>query len=345
MLYFILASGLFLFSIANLKKIKVPYSIVYLSLFSLIIIAGIRIDTGTDYAAYFKLWTQLEPSLVIQKYFHYAELERGFVAFMTFLKQFTHSSVLFFTSCAFLAIVPLFLGIRKLKLPYIFVALLTYCLLFYIPYTLNGMRQAITMAIFIFSVPYILERKTVIVFILTCIAGTFHNSGFLIFVAYLVQFYRGNIFYVALFGFILCLVISQLGILNKIIFDYVGLSRVYLEKFTESTSLLKLLSRMIILLPFLWIYEKASQEYQSIFKMYLIGFFIYFLLLDYNMLATRFNMFFRILEVLLLPMLLMEIKPLKVKLAVFFAFTLLYSYSFYTAVIFKDNVYQTFLFN
>lgn len=126
MLYFILFSILLAFSINELisHKTKIA-SLFYGMTGTLILFAGVRENTGTDYLSYLKLWNEVEPaSLLVAKYFRYAELERGFVLIISSLKQITSSSVLHYLLLAGLAFIPFVSALKKLRIEYLFIALI-----------------------------------------------------------------------------------------------------------------------------------------------------------------------------------------------------------------------------
>lgn len=342
MLYIILFATLFSFSLKELivrRAIQLPFF--YGMIAILVLLAGIRENTGTDYLSYLKLWNEVEPvSSLATKYFRYAELERGFVFVISCLKQMTSSSVAHYLLLAILAFVPMVGGLKKLKIEYLFVALFSYFLIFYLPYVFNGMRQAIAMGIFLYAVYFIVERKTVFVILLALLAGSFHQSGYLILLAYLVSFFYQRIPLILLLGSVCSVLCYQLGLINYLFFNVLGGSQVYITKFTESTSLFQLASRAGLVVLFYLFSRQNTELYKKIFVMYLLGFFIYVSLADYNVLATRFNLFFRVLEVLLLPLLLLGISDLRKRLAVFGLFLVPFGYTFYVAAIHIDNTYH-----
>lgn len=341
MLYLILFVILFSFSLIELQGKKIHVSWHYVMPLVLIFFTAARMDTGTDYASYLKLWTEVEPLTdLIPKQFKYAELEAGFVFLMGLLKQMTTSAPLFWAYCATIIFIPFCWGLKKLPIPYYFVALLGYLMTFYIPYTFNGIRQAIAMSVFVACVPFILQRKTITVILLTALATSVHLSGLLILLAYIVQFYRWNLLPVMILGTLVALLVSQLNMLNYVLFEVLGISKVYVVKFTAHTSLFKLATRALLLLLFFGFYQQADETYRKIFTMYLLGFFIYVALAENNMLATRFNMFFRILELLMLPLLLVNISQLKKRIMVFCLFLIPYAYSFISSAMHPDNQYH-----
>lgn len=345
MLYLTLFISLFSLALLEIQGRRLPHWLQFFVPLVLVIVAALRVDTGTDYAAYLKLWTFVDPlSELFGKNLRYGELEVGFVFIMGLLKQFTASAPVFWGFCASLVFVPLVWGVKKLAIPSFFVVILVYLMAFYIPYTFNGMRQAIAMSIFIASVPFMLQRHNFMVLALTLLATSFHLSGALILLAYAVQFYRGNLLPIMLVGSLAAFVLSQLNVLSFILFDLVGISKVYVQKFTESTSLFKLATRALLLLAFFYFYPQGNDTYKKLFRMYLLGFFIYVGLAEYNMLATRFNMFFRVLEILMLPLLLTQFSQIKQRMLCLILFLVPYGYSFYTSAMHPDNWYK-FLFS
>lgn len=345
MLYLTLFLSLFSLAILEIQGRRLPNWLQFFVPLVLIVVAALRVDTGTDYVAYLKLWTFVDPlSALFSKNLRYGELEIGFVFIMGLLKQFTSSAPLFLAFCASLVFFPLVWSLRKLAIPSFFVAMLIYLMAFYIPYTFNGMRQAISMSIFIASIPFMLQRRNFLVLALSLLATSFHLSGLLILLAYIVQFYRGNVLPIMIIGSLVAFLLSQLNMLSFVLFDLIGISKVYVQKFTESTSLFKLATRTLLLLAFFYFYRQGSETYKKLFMMYLLGFFIYVGLAEYNMLATRFNMFFRILEILMLPLLLVNFIQIKQRIFCLILFLIPYGYSFYTSAIHPDNWYK-FLFS
>lgn len=125
----------------------------------LVLIAGLRDGTGTDTNTYVSIWrniVSLDQALMLG-YTDRDYLEPGFRFFVSILKIFTESSVVFFLAMATVTLGFLYAGLRKIPQINIFLAIALYLMIFFMPYTLNAMRQAVAMSIFIFVLPYILN--------------------------------------------------------------------------------------------------------------------------------------------------------------------------------------------
>lgn len=77
-------------------------------------------------------------------------LEPGFRYFVSILKIFTESTVAFFLTMAAVTLGFLYAGLKKIPEINIFLAISLYLMIFFMPYTINAMRQAVAMSIFIY---------------------------------------------------------------------------------------------------------------------------------------------------------------------------------------------------
>lgn len=340
MIYFILYIYFLSLSVAQLvykQKFKV---ITFFSMLLLVFLAGIRVNTGIDYLAYLDIWHAIAP-LSKNSTFQMVAVEPGFVFLVSFIKLLTAKSLYFFLICAFLSIFPVYLGLKRMNIKYMFISFFIYLLVFYLTYPFNGMRQGIAMGIFIFSLPFIFEKKLLYVILLSVIASLIHLTGLLIIVAYLVTLYKINIKQFFLVGFSLSIICLKLDLLGKLLFDVLGVSTVYITLFSESTSMFQITTRVLLLFVLYYFREMIKNPIlDKLFIMYLVGFFIYISLFQYNLLATRFNMFFRLLEIILVPILLEKTKNIETRLALLFIFLIPSTYSFYTFLLVEENKYH-----
>lgn len=315
---------------------KINCSLVFL----LIFLAGIRVNTGIDYQSYLDIWISIQP-ITEQSSFTIGKIEPGFTLLISLIKTFTTKSIYFYLTCAFLCLFPVFLGLVKLNIPYMSISFFIYLLVFYLTYPFNGMRQGIAMGFFIFSIPYILNKKKSYVFFLSIIASSIHLTGLLIIVAYFVIFSNIKIKYFFVIGLLGSLFCLNFDLLGKLLFNILGVSMVYVEIFTYSTSAFQIITRTLLLFMLFYFGNKIKNPtFDKIFIMYLTGFFIYVALFQYNLLATRFNMFFRLLEIIMVPMILDKTKNSTSRLAILFIFLVPFTYSFYTFLLVEENKYN-----
>lgn len=340
MIYIIL---FILFIFSSLKEIfieKDRFSPIFF-LTILLILATIRHGTGTDFNNYLELWEYIEP--LNQKFtINHGGIEPGFVLIISILKIFTNSPIIYFGVCAFFALVPMYIGLKKIPVEYLLTSLFIFYLSFYIPYPFNGMRQAISMSLLVFSVPYMIEKKTFTVIVLSLIASSFHMTGFLIFISYILTTLNLNLKSFFIGGFVLSIILWRTQILSHFLFNFLGVnSVVYRDLFDSNTSLFQLLTRSILIVVILYFGHKVDDDvFKKLLIIYLTGYFIYIALFDLNMLATRFNMFFRVLEIILIPILLNNCKNKATKLALLIIFLIPCIYSFYMTIKVPDNYYK-----
>ena len=209
------------------------------------------------------------------------------------------------------------------------------------------MRQAVAMGIFVYTLPYILDDKKKKIIILTLLAISFHTSGIIILLSYLMYKIKINLSFFLVGGVSLTVLLSKY-VSVQLVFEKLGLNIYYLEELSKSTSVFQILTRIIVLLFLLLFYrlfvQKSSNNigFKNLFKAYFLGFFIYVYFFELNTFATRINMFFRVLEVILFPIILISTKRLMYKLIVIITFLFLGTYIFISSLSNSDNDYHFF---
>ena len=281
----------------------------------LAVLTAIRVDTGTDFPTYEAIWdyTNTLPELTIDETFFHL-LEPLFVLTTSALKSMEPEPWIFFVVYGIATIALLHQSIVWFRLngPH---AYLVYTGVFLLPYAFNGMRQALTMSIFLYALRHILRRRTSHVVLWTTVAAGFHLTGILIGLAYVVhrltehrEFPVGRWFF---WGALLSGFVGLAGLGGRLfflLFEYKA--ETYSELFNEGSSITNIAVRVI--LSALLIYGASmgspSRLLRQLLVMYSLGLFLYLTLSEFNVLATRFNMFFRVLEVILVPMVLVKIR-------------------------------------
>lgn len=289
---------------------------------SSLIIAGflallivLRVDTGTDFPTYLVIWdyTSTLQELTVDETF-FRLLEPLFVLTTSALKTFEPDARIFFVAFGLATVFFLHKSIIWFRIngPH---AYLVYVGMFLLPYAFNGMRQALTMSMFLYSLRFILRRKVGMVVLWTIIASGFHLTGILIGLAYIAhrltelrEFSLNRWF---LWGAVISSIVGMAGLGGKLfftIFEYKA--ETYAELFNESSSIANIAVRLVLAGLLVYGASRAppSRLLRQLLVMYSLGVFIYLSLSEFNMLATRFNMFFRVLEVILIPMVLERLR-------------------------------------
>jgi hypothetical protein len=301
---------------------------------------------GTDFFTYRHIWNGIKlfnTSLNVG----YGYLEKGFLYTCALLKYLSTSDFLFFSFYAFITLYFLFKGLKKLNYN-LSIGIFLYFCLFYFAYLFNAIRQAFAMSLFIFSLNYLFKKQYILYIFINIIGALFHSSGYfyIIIVPLIIQFKKYNEI-LTLSALLIGIVGYKLNFAGNLLFIIMrllgneGFVRVYSEKFNESTSFIQLLSRLYLFFLIYYLIKNFKDNPVMVFCYYmtLISFVLYLLLYNYNMIATRINMGFRILELIAI---LEAIKKTKYKLNKFmYLFLLLFPYTlqFITSITLEDNYY------
>jgi hypothetical protein len=312
----------------------------------LIFFAAVRSKTGTDYDSYIGIWSGIQPIyLFFKSDFGYTSLEPGFLFFTSFLRTISHSEILFLFCMSFISIMPLYIGLKKINILYVIPGLLFYLFVFYVPYIFNGMRQAVAMGIYIYSLYDIINNKKKNIIILTILAISFHTSGIIIFLSYLIYNLKINHNLYLFLGLIFTLFFKTFLSL-QFVFVKLGFNMYYLEGLDKTTTIFQILTRIIILFV-LFIFNhifvqgtSKKQIFNNLLKVYTTGFFFYIYFLELNTFATRINMFFRLLEIILFPIILLSTNKISNKLFILFIMFFLGLYIFISSLSNTDNIYH-----
>lgn len=308
MAYIFISIPLLLFSILSLfvtefrkntKLLSIPFIIV------LSIMAGIRSGTGTDFYNYRSIWNNIPPLYSFNESSTYLYLEPGFRLFASFLKMFSNSEVLFFSSMALLTIGILYIGLNKIHGLNVLVAVTLFFMIFYMPYVFNAMRQAVAMSFFVYAIPSIVNGNLMKTVVISCIAASFHYSGFAILIAFPFAQIKANNILFLLYITILSLVLKFSGIVT-FLFDliFAGKYSRWILKDGEPLPLSQIGIRYLVAITLVLIahFLIKSDYLRRILNIYLLGLVFYIVFMDTGTYATRFNLFFRILEIVLFPL-------------------------------------------
>lgn len=276
-------------------------------------LSAIRWYTGHDFAEYIDIYNYTPSILSGENVFRgYSNIEPGFRVVASIAKVFD-SHIVYLALCAALSLFPLYFGIKKfnryapINMSY---AILIYFCFFYINYNFNAMRQAITMGFFIYSISYMYEKKTFKVVCISLLVGLIHSTGILILLSYIAsRFYLINSYIKILFVLIASLIAYKVDILTKA-FIASGVNITRWQELWGEISVSSIILRLILIAVLIFPKPvfKQGKLGALLFTFYMYGFFIYMALGSVDMMAARFNMFFRVLEVLLIPLLLARYK-------------------------------------
>lgn len=311
----------------------------------LVLLSGTRYEVGADFSSYLNIFNNVDS---LTESSAYSSLEPGFKLIIIFFKSINFPP--YFLFFVFSTILFSFLGRgikRTSKLP--FLSLFVFFLIFWIGYVFNVLRQGIVMAMFIYVIEDIKNKKFHKVLFVSLLATTIHFTGLFIIISYFLYHFTvkrsvyitlvaGSIIYYlnsAKF-FELIAVILPAGLENKLI-DY-------MSRFPGGVGVTSYLLRIIIIGLFLYFYNslKKEENFKGLFNIYFFGFLVYTLLSFQVQAATRINMFFRILEILLFPYLVVIKKDKPQKIIMFWIIIAITTALFLSDLSHPDNFPYTF---
>ena len=249
-------------------------------IFSLLI--GFRPPLGTDYFSYYEIYQNIHSGL----YWH---LEPGFKWLMIFCKSLRLSFEGFLTIFAFLSLLPLYFlkEVKGYKL--IFIGFITFYLF---PYGLNAIRQFLTTSIAIYCIIKAEERhpKWRHLHFIAFLSSLIHITGILTILINLhYQFQKKINPYLYIIVVVLIILIFEKSFGEIITMRYGQIRTSYFQ-----------IAARIVTLFLLFNLKRIKLITNADFLIYMTGFLIYLLLWKYNVFATRLNLFFKVIEILVL---------------------------------------------
>ena len=338
-LYLVVAVfGLFFAVIHSMSNKNYIYQrcIEFAFLSTLIFISTFRWETGTDFYSYVFIFDAV-PEIGSGDFESvYQNIELGFKYVTSIVKYFGGLNLYFFTF-SILSLLPMWIGLIRLNRIIefnILVALLIYLLIFFLPYNLNAVRQSVAMGLFVFSLPFIIERKALPAVLFSILASLFHSTGLLIALSYFFVRY----FPIRNYYYFLLLLVVSVGLLFSnllvTIFSSFGVDISRWLELWDSIDAISIFIRLIVLM--LLVFPKPmnlrNNTEMILFNIYFYGVFLYISLGSVGMMATRFNMFFRILEIVIIPYLFKGSRFLTNKFFLLIVF-LIYAFSAYYMIV------------
>lgn len=202
MIYFVVIFLLFVYSILDeiliIKELDRRF-LFFCAFSTVLLLTGFRGNVEPDYTHYLNIFNNSGWS----KYFTNDSVEVGYYFYNVLIKylEFNFQFVIF--SMALVTIFLKFKFFKEQSPRYLISFLLYYCSLFFL-YDFIAIRQALAMSIFMFAIPYIVEKKMIKYFICIAIACLFHMSALILLPIYFLIRFKYNNFLV-LIVLLLCL--------------------------------------------------------------------------------------------------------------------------------------------
>jgi len=260
------------------KKINEKNSRIKIIIFSLlgimipILIAGLRYNVGTDFETYMKMfnaWKEYD----ITQIFTNMRTEVLFGMIIKISGIFNNYRILFFIS-SLITVLMVYLSIlyNKEKIS-IALAFLLYLLL-YFPSSLNVVRQAIAVAIVLYSYRYVIQKNILKFAIAIIIASMFHTTAILLLPFYFIFNFEKrennlkNLLKIIYLFFLILIVLNYNSIL-KILTGYSAFQKYQNYGYIENFGGNKMIIVDTIILAIILLYRKPLEKYDKNTKLYI----------------------------------------------------------------------------
>ena len=304
---------------------KVPYLLAMLGLF---LFFSLRFGQGTDYLTYMSIYANVSPLQNLPRYasFQYGKIEIGVFYLMSFFRMLSVHYAVFIAIVTGISLIAISRFIRAFS-PLPIFALTCFFAIYSLTYMESAIRQLLALSI---SLGFVLVdwtrgkrlRPVVCIFI----AGLLHTSALVLLVLPLLFCSHRPLFVLQWKprAIVLCaaLLLAVSVLINFVDFQPLlqmlpaQLSYTILSYYGQSSqlSIMAFLNRSLFFLIIAALAylgrEQLNQNVKLLFNLYCVGYGLYLLLISFDLIASRTNVYFRIVEIALLPLLLHQNRDL-----------------------------------
>lgn len=313
---------------------------IYFIALILILFSGLRECVGTDFNMYKNIFYNLNN---LENYY-LGEIEKGYVLLNKVLYSINQHHRILFIGTSAMIVGLIFNCIYKYSKNYL-LSILLFIGMGYYHSSFNGIRQYIALAIFVYSIRFIINKNFKKYVICIFIAILFHNTAVMMLPIYFINRIRFNkkrflltIIPILLIGFSYKFIISNLNILSPH----------YYQKYLNNKYLslgVGGITNYIYIISFIVIYIISILRYNSIIVKYenvrifiiLCGISISFMLLGLkSLLFFRISLYFSIFYIFLIPMII-DTLNIKLRLAIYPIGIVWLFYFYTTTLLYRDG--------
>lgn len=314
---------------------------VYLiSLTGLFIFFSLRYGQGTDYLTYLSIYANVQPLSAFPSYaaFQYNKIEVGFFYLMSFFRM-LHAHYVVFVACVTLfSLLMIDRFLRRFTTLPIF-GLTCFFAVYSLVYMESGIRQLISLSIALGWVfPAWQQRRRILALAGIAVATLMHNSAIVMLLVLLlrkentiffIDWKKKTIAIVLAIGAALVFVVNFVNLMPVISLlparlEYT-ISSYYLEN--NHVSITALANRTLFMAIVFFLALRAKNEMslreKFLFNLYILGFCVYVAFMSFDLIASRTNVYFRIVEIALIPALMVRNRDFVSRLRVAFPAMLL----------------------
>lgn len=336
-IYFILL-GMVVF--VYLIPIKIRAKILSIGII-LVVFSGFREGVGTDFNMYKNIFYNINK---LDGYY-FGDLERGYILLNKTLHGINPNHRILFIGTSAIIIGLILNSVYNYSKKYLLSIVLFICM-GYFHSGFNGIRQHLALAIFVYSIRFIANKKIFKYVICIFIASLFHKTSLM-----MIPLYFINRIQFKTKSFLLTTIpILMIGLAYDFIIKYIViLSPYYYEKYLNTdyfkvgiggtTNYIYILSLLIVYIISILMYNKISLEYKDV-KIFIIiaGISLMFMILGLkSLLFFRISLYFSISFIFLIPMILDSIN-IKLRLAIYPIFTMWILFFYSTTLFYRDGV-------
>jgi len=365
MFYLVIFFILLVFSVLEISKLNgISHKIlIIISWLMLVLIAGLRYETGGDWEIYTPIFEKINPiyQVLTGKGFGYDGMEVGFLFFCSIIKQFGGSIQTVYFLITLFNITLIIIGLRKYT-KYIIVGLFVYYCILYFMLDMLYTRQSVVVAIIFYSMYCVKEKRTLRFFVLITVAILIHRMALIMIPLYFIlnrNFQTVTLLSVVLVGCAL-MFFNILWIKNIFvgISVYLGeefyrraLLYVSIDKFAVVRSISIGFFLNFILFSVILFYRRKIEMFKmgNIFiNLFIINLLVYYYLYELIEVSNRFRWMFFISLIVLFPYFIEIFEKAINKIVVFLGIAL-YSFAFNIPVFLEQesasgyNPYQNYL--
>lgn len=314
---------------------------VYLiSLTGLFIFFSLRYGQGTDYLTYLSIYANVQPLSAFPSYaaFQYNKIEVGFFYLMSFFRM-LHAHYVVFVACVTLfSLLMIDRFLRRFTTLPIF-GLTCFFAVYSLVYMESGIRQLISLSLALGWVfPAWQQRRRISALSGIAVATLMHNSAIVMLLVLLlrkentiffIDWKKKTIAIVLAIGAALVFVVNFVNLMPVISLlparlEYT-ISSYYLEN--NHVSITALANRTLFMAIVFFLALRAKNEMslreKFLFNLYVLGFCVYVAFMSFDLIASRTNVYFRIVEIALIPALMVRNRDFVSRLRVAFPAMLL----------------------
>jgi len=296
-------------------------SLYWLCMAGLFVFFSLRYGQGTDYLTYLSIYANVPPLIQLPNYFafQYNKIEIGFFYLMSFFRMFSVHYVLFIAILTFFSLFCIHRFLRR-YCPLPLLGLTILFAVYSLTYVESAIRQLVTLSIMLgFVFPDWTDGRRMRAMVGVALASMLHTSSVVLFALPLLFWHPQPLFLIEWnrrkSAIWLTLLLAASAVVNFVDLSPIirfmpsRLEYTIMSYYAQSglPSLLALGNRTLfmgIIFVLAWrAKEKLTGPEKLLFNLYCAGYALYLLFMSFDLIASRTSVYFRIVEIALLPLL------------------------------------------